>query len=243
MAEAVSIICRWAQLNNSSDEFVRSRLKQLLLTIAEGLFDRNPMRKDPVNIPEWLRALNMLIQRNDSSGIPEVDYINIVVNQIQDRLKNSDYVEPEEIGRLLEALVELNFTEPIAGETLKSLVDGGQILHYFNYMHVGKSAHASCAWCILTLSYFAENLEPSPPVGNSAHGYAAFVEMLKKRDGQDIHEFAKLLVRYKDNLTYSILKRDGLLDDFFFDCLKHISIGPAAESFSRPSSFSRTGLS
>lgn len=144
------------------------------------------MRKDPVEVPEWLKALNTLVQRNYSLGLPDVDYINIVVNEIRDRLKNSDYVEPEEISRLLEALVELSFRVPVVGETLRALVDGGQILYYFNYIHVGKSAHASCAWCILTLSYFGENLEPSRSVGNSAHGYTAFVEMLNKRDSQDL---------------------------------------------------------
>lgn len=231
MAEGISIICQWTRLGNASDELVKQNITRLFEAIAEGLFDTDPVRKSKIAVMEWMEALVILVQHNLSFDLPEVDHVNIIVSKIQDRLKDCGYVEAEEISRLLEILVDLSSREPLAGDTLRFLAGGGQILHYFNYVHRRPNEHASCGWCILTLLCFAPSLEAPRTAGNSVHGYSAFLELSQKENVHDVQEFSKLLVRYKDTLTPVVLNRSDVIKDFLSECLKHIANGPIAESF------------
>ena len=228
IAEGVSIVCEWISRGRSSGDLV-DRINQLFNAITEGLFEKDPMRKSVVAVPQWLEALQLLVQRNRSAGLPQVSYVNIIVPKIYDRLKSRDYVQAEEISRLLEVLVHLNPTEITAGHPLRELADRGDLLYYFNFAHMNSRAHESCAWCILTFLCFASSVK-APPDG-AAHEYNALLQVSKKENVQDVQEFSKLLVRYKDTLTPIVMARDDVLKDFLSECLKHIAEGSLAESF------------
>ena len=228
IAEGVSIVCQWISLGSSNGNLLNC-ITQLFEAITEGLFEKDPMRKSVVAVLEWLKALQFLIQRNRSVNLPEVNHVNIILSKIHDRLKSRDYVQAEEISRLLEVLVELDFKEVIAGDTLRELADSGTILYYFNFVHTSSKAHDSCAWCILTFLCFATSVK-APPNG-SAHEYNALLEISKKENVQDVQEFSKLLVRYKDTLTPIVMEREDVLKDFLSECLKHIAEGQLAASF------------
>ena len=60
------------------------------------------------------------------------------------------------------------------------------------------------------------------------------MELSNPGNAQDVQEFSKLLVRYKDTLTPIAFKRGDVLRDLLSECLKHIVSEPLAESFFTP---------
>jgi hypothetical protein len=227
VASSISIVLKWNQANGQSHEERRQDAERMMISVAHGLFDTFQV-KAIVDVAEWLRGLDVVVQVNESLGFADLGP-DSVVKSIRSRLE-SDHVGPEEISRLFEVLVELN-TNGGTSNALEALAREGQVLHYFFQSYAGTKAVTAASWCIFAWLCFASSFEAPPSIGNASHGYNALLELFKKPDQVEVVEFAKLMVRYRDNFSLTTMRRCEAAEQFLVACLKHIGQEAWADSF------------